>query len=269
MSTAERTRDLIEAVARAFVASTKGQTIAKENTKEILYQVLSLTCGAVGSKKCETCLLNFFDAESIKGDKYWQNEPIIDKVCKTTCAGVCYCAVDVSQNMFVNFSAKSLIVPPDDEAVTVITKTVAEKLSAKYGPGFQPTREQIIKILTGIDDEKKVPDPQKDLTQIINQFVVAIQIVEIEGPAIVRNVNMEMLIDVVMNAIAENSIKTLQESVSDGIDEIKKNVQAAVSLSLQRILEQFKYEWIGLGCALVLSTLLLMGTYVYKAIKIS
>jgi hypothetical protein len=289
MSTADRTRDLIYAIATAYVDQVKGQKNEAINQYQIMMQVMNLSCGEVGGDSCEKCLLNFFTPEAIVYPLYFDNEEVISQVIKGACAGVCFCDVDVAQDMTVNLLANAKIIPPNEEEITIIVERVQAELMEKYGPTFAPTREQIIAIIEGEDSDGTSTDSdgtptvsdetstdsggtstgsdQRDLNTIINQSIVAIQIIDLTGNMKVRNVNMKMLIDLVMNAIAKNSINIVRASVQDSVDSIKTEVKTQVNKGIKGILATFKYYWIGLGTMLALSLLLLIGTYIYKAFR--
>jgi hypothetical protein len=277
MSTAERTRDLIKGIASSYVKNVKIQ--AETNTLQRIEQLMNLTCG--GEKNsCKQCLLNFFTLDQITGNNYTKNEDLIDKVRTTTCAGVCFCELEATQNMSVTFMANAQIKNPTNDELDKIVAEVNTTLKKKYGDKFQPTRQDIVDIIEGKDtttsggttttSEATLGTREKanvSLSSVINQSVNASQVITAAGNMQLKNIHMELLLSSVMNAVAENSMSIVNKTVQDSVDQIKRDVEASVKTQMQQVFEEFKNQFLTLLGILGLSFVILIGSYLFRAFR--
>lgn len=304
MTTAERKRDLVIAIATAIADNLK-KTIAVTDDTARGYQAILVNCTYNDSvtypnqvsDPCIQCIknANVTQDQIDNYDKYLQscnrscNDQFLGdfnkftKIQSTTCADVCVCNIDVSQSMYVLFKPTAVIQPSADD-VTDMVNQVLQILSAKYGENT-PSTGTIASIVKQVYTGNLCTDTKcngtdcdtatctgagttsNNLFQAISQAMDASQVIILNGTENVTNVNMTMMVSCVMQAVMGSDLNLLEQAVQQSIDNIKNEVLKTTQQTSQQIWTQFKNQWIALIVVAALSLVLWMVTLVYKRIK--
>jgi hypothetical protein len=306
MTTAERKRDLVIAIATAIADNLK-KTIAVTDDVASAYQEQIVNCTYNGTESyptqdsdpCIQCIenakvtqvqidnyhkyLQSCNLNNICDDTFLGDFNKFTKVRSTVCADVCVCNIDVSQSMYVLYKPTAVI-QPSAEDVTDMANEVLQILSIKYGENT-PDAETIASIVRQVYTGNFCTDTNcsgsacstatctdsgttsDDLFQAISQAMDASQIIIVQGVANVTNVKMTMMVSCVMQAVMGTDVNLLQQAVQQSIDNIKAAVTKTTQQTSQQIWTQFKNQWIALIVVAALSLVLWMVTLVYKRIK--
>jgi len=246
-----------------------GSTLTSINNKIIQTQIQSVKFINDGLK-CKNCLSIFIDDQSnpeiyklidvIEGRNFYKtcnseqdcnkslcnkdkNDPCIvdttdntkkclnfnrDAICYSSCVTE-LCNLNLENSM--NFNIENFQ-NPSKEDIANITKNINNKIQKEYNDTtYDSTNDinNVIQILTKIDFSQQIST---------SQVATQVQIITINGPAQIYNVNMSIVSDIIMKAIINNSesVSLITNISNQLIEQIKNDVN-------HDFLSNFQYAW--------------------------
>ena len=246
MSTAERSFDLVKAIAKAYVKNTtKSESI--DTHVNINNSIIIATSN---SPVCSDCLHLFFD-NNVLADPDVQKNLIVTQVRQGSCSYACVTTSEIYQKNNVIF----------DLNLTINVQQIFEDVQlnlAKYDNNFT----------LDINDIEKVLDTIRLETVInVNQSVSSVSLIHIDQGATLRNVNTDLFVDAVMNTIIKNE-NTISDMVHKSIVKMQNDIRSKVTQTFAEIWEKEKNNFIVIGVILGCTLLLMIILLVSKFLKV-
>lgn len=254
---AERTHNLILAVATSIVNELKGQQNQRISNNVAQSQIANAVCS--DGTACEDCLTHFTDPRTP------ENRPYVQQLRTTACRGVCLCNLQAFQDNFVTFSSDIKVeqILNNPETLDSIVDRVQADLEKQYGPNFRPSYNDIRKILKGDCPVKTLDCPTENIntaiTRAVNQTIAASQVVNLAGAGDVIAVNQSIFVDAIMNALLVASIQTSRQTVTDTLSYVREQVNEQLNITVSWIWNSFLPYWIALLVLLGLSIILVIA----------
>jgi len=233
-----------------------GVSLAQQNTKclQCIQDKGGVYRHCDHCQDCTNCINRYVDTTGLNpgsgdSDAIIKTQ-LIDRITTGVCSPSCECKTDVSMDMTVTFAANGQITTTNDQK-KVLVQSVQSDMMTKFDT-FNPTSDDIETIAFN-------PEVQANLQQKISQMLLTVQVFTFQGAGEVKNVRLQMVVDAVMNAIAETSsaVDTLNHSVLESMTYIRSFVDRSVKTDIKTIWDQNK-KFVEISGAVILTIVVLL-----------
>jgi hypothetical protein len=239
MGEVARVNNLSLAIAEAFANHITYTDVVPKGATNIQTQVAEVICGT-DTTSCYDCVKAY---DLHLGDKGYYcpkgncpGNASVNYVRDHQCRPICVCDFQVVQANSVTLKSTGTVKSVDLEKIIVETR----KIIAKKYPDFVPSESSIETII------------RQNMDVVIQQAVTAAQYITLEGLGTFKNIKTSTVMNAMFNAIAQNSMAALRDSVQTYVSIIKTEVETKVRRTIGQILLGFLPAWITLGALIFL-----------------
>ncbi len=219
----------------ATISAEYSKMLASVNNTHIQNQLVETTITNNGVL-CNKCL-GVFIADPTD---YNKNSEVIDRLRGVTTSGVvtdknalcftsCVTLLDKTTiTNYMNFDVKNFI-NPSDEDIKKLVDSINKQILEKYKDSSDDDIKKIVINLTKVDFSHLI-----DISQLANSY----QIITINGPGTITNLNMTIMSDIVLKAIVDD--RTSVDLVNGLSEKMVKSIQKKIQ---KGIMSNFSYVW--------------------------